>query len=89
VAPGGAEPPHADSKFLEKACCQVYSVLSGAVRFSQFCQDSAVRDTVGDTLSRLPGQRISAHPGGLLAPMVAHPRRTVLDSAGDDLSVVR
>jgi hypothetical protein len=27
VAPGGVEPPHADSKFLENAFSQFYSVL--------------------------------------------------------------
>ena len=26
MAPGGIEPPHADSKFLEKACSQAHSV---------------------------------------------------------------
>jgi len=27
MAPGGVEPPHADSKFLENTFSQVYSVL--------------------------------------------------------------
>ena len=51
MAPGGVEPPHADSKFLEKACSQAHSVLTGALRFSQFCRISAVRDTVRDIVS--------------------------------------
>jgi hypothetical protein len=57
MAPGGVEPPHADSKFLEKACSEAHSVLTGALRFSQFCRISAVRDTVRDTFLRLSGQR--------------------------------
>jgi len=27
MAPGGVEPPHADSKFLQNTCCEAYSVL--------------------------------------------------------------
>ena len=57
MAPGGVEPPHADSKFLEDAFSQACSALSGALRFSQFCEISAVRDTVRDTFLRLSGQR--------------------------------
>jgi hypothetical protein len=57
MAPGGVEPPHADSKFVENSCSQFYSVLLRALRFSQFCRNSAVRDTVWDTLFRLNGQR--------------------------------
>ena len=53
VAPGGVEPPRADSKFQGNGCPQFYSALLGALRFSQFCRISAVRDTVGDTVCRL------------------------------------